>query len=114
MYLPPISVDRNIDVDESEDQVKTGKGRLHGWYMFNAAGTTRYVRYYDGTVASVVVGTTVPLATIPLPAGGGANLNITAGIPFATGLVVAATTGVADNDTGAPASNDVIVNTLYV
>jgi hypothetical protein len=35
------------------------------------------------------------------------------GIGFGTAITVAATTGVADNDTGAPAANDVIVNIFY-
>ena len=36
-----------------------------------------------------------------------------AGIGFSTAICVAATTGVADADTGAPAANDIIINVFY-
>jgi hypothetical protein len=39
--------------------------------------------------------------------------SIPQGIAFGTAITVAATTAVADNDTGAPAANDVIVNVFY-
>ena len=35
------------------------------------------------------------------------------GIGFSTAICVAATTGVADADTGAPAANDIIINVFY-
>jgi hypothetical protein len=35
------------------------------------------------------------------------------GIKFDTAITVAATTGVLDNDTGAPGANEVIVNIFY-
>jgi hypothetical protein len=55
--------------------------------------------------------------TFPIPAGGtdgvAANMAFTPGIKFGTAITVAATTGLADNDTGAPAANDCIVNVFY-
>jgi hypothetical protein len=36
-----------------------------------------------------------------------------AGVDFTAGISARATTGVADNDTGAPSANDVIVNIFY-
>lgn len=35
------------------------------------------------------------------------------GIAFSTAITVAATTGVADNDTGAPGANEVVLNLGY-
>lgn len=108
-----LSVAMNIDVDESEDAVKATAGQLYGWYMFNAASSTRYVKYYNDTVANVIVGTTVPILTIPLPAGAAANVEFSMGIPFSAAITIAATTGVATADTGAPGANEVIVNSFY-
>jgi hypothetical protein len=56
--------------------------------------------------------------TVPIPeaASGGAAGVVFAfapGIKFTTAICVAATTGVADADTGAPAANDVVVNVFY-
>ena len=108
-----LSVAMNIDVDESEDAVKATAGQLYGWYMFNAASSTRYVKYYNDTVANVIVGTTVPTLTIPLPAGAAVNVEFSMGIPFSNAITIAATTGVGTADTGAPGANEVIVNTFY-
>lgn len=109
-----LSVFRSLDLDESEEEVKASAAKLYGWYLFNAAASTRYVKFYNATAASVTVGSTTPVMTVPVPAGAGANVEYTNGIPFTTALTVAATTGVADADTGAPAANDVIVNIFYV
>lgn len=104
---------RSIDLDETEEEVKATAALLYGWYIFNAAAATQYVKLYNATAANVTVGTTTPVMTIPIPAGAAANVEFTNGIAFATALTAAATTGVADADTGAPAANSVIVNLLY-
>ena len=66
----------------------------------------------------MVVGTTVPDLTFPLPTAGSTNgagftLAIPNGIAFGTAITIAATTGVADADAGAPGVNDVVVNLGY-
>lgn len=104
---------RSIDLDETEEEVKGTAGVVYGYYFFNAAASVRYLKLYNATAASVTVGTTTPVMTIPMPAGAGANVGFTYGIGFATAICAAATTGVADADTGAPAANDVIVNIFY-
>lgn len=110
---------KNIDVDESEDAVKASAGTIYGGVAINLAATVRYLKLYNATVANVTVGTTVPTLTIPLPAnssslGGGVVLPIPAqGVAFSTAITVAATTGVADNDSGAPGANEVVVNLWY-
>jgi hypothetical protein len=108
-----LTIFRSIDLDETEEEVKATAGQVFGWYMFNAAATTHYVKLYNATAANVTVGTTTPVMTIPVPAGSGANIEFTNGIAFGTAITVAATTGVADNDTGAPAANAVVVNVFY-
>jgi hypothetical protein len=106
---------RSLDVDESEEEVVAGPARLNFLYLQNRAAAERFVKVYDGLAASVVVGTTAPKLTfaipasttlppIPVPKGGWS---------FDTGIVIAATTGIADADTGAPAANDVVVNLGY-
>jgi hypothetical protein len=81
------------------------------------ATSTRFLKLYNATAASVTVGTTTPVLTLALP--GNTSDDITGvialpqGIKFSTAICAAATTGIADNDTGAPAANDVIVNIFY-
>jgi hypothetical protein len=76
------------------------------------------LKFYNATAASVTVGTTTPDLTFPVPSAGdtngaGFNIAIPNGIAFGTALTVAATTGFADNDSGAPAANALILNAGY-
>jgi len=107
-----LTIYRNIDLDETGKLISTGTHQLYGWYLFNLAATVRYVKIYNKATAPTV-GTDTPVMTIPLVTGGGANVEYNIGIPFSLGLGIGATTGVADNDTGAPAANDVVVNIFY-
>ena len=68
-----LDIFRSLDVDETEEEVKASAGNLYGWFLFNAAATTTYVKFYNATAASVSVGTTTPVLTIPIPAGAGAT-----------------------------------------
>jgi hypothetical protein len=108
-----LAIFRSIDLDETEEDVKTSPGKLYGWFMFNAAATTHYVKLYNLTAANTTVGSSTPIMTIPIPAGAAANVEFTNGILFDTALCAAATTGIADADTGAPAASAVTVNLLY-
>ena len=108
-----LSLFRSIDLDETEEEVKGTAGQVYGWFIYNNAATVLYVKFYNATAANVTVGTTTPVLTIPIPAGSGANVEYTNGIAFSTAITIAATTGVADNNTGAPAANDIIANIFY-
>ena len=113
MQLMKYLVDRNIDVDQTADLAVAGKSVFFGFYFYNNAAATRYIKYYDKATAATV-GTDTPKLTFPVPAASGAVVEIQGGIEFALGISVGASTGVADNDTGAPAANDVVVNTFYL
>jgi len=104
---------RSVDVDESEEEIKSTAGQVFGWFLFNGASSTLYVKFYNATAASVTVGTTTPFLTIPIPAGAGANVEFMHGIEFDTAITIAATTGVADSDTGAPGANELVANVFY-
>lgn len=106
---------KNIDVDESEDAVKAMEGQIYWIHAMNMTAAPIFLKFYNDTVANVVVGTDVPDLTFPVPAnadsdGAGFTLSIPNGIEFSTAITIAATTGVADADTGAPAANALIVN----
>lgn len=114
---PALDTFRSIDLDETEEQVKATGGQVYGLWFTNTSTSTRFLKFYNATAANVTVGTTTPLITLGLPgntsddiSGVFASAN---GITFDTAITVAATTGVADNDTGAPSANDVIVNIFY-
>lgn len=103
---------RNIGLGSNGVNVKSSAGQVYGWYLFNNTVSARFLKLYDkGHHPSV--GHDTPVMTIPIPAAGGANVNFSTGIAFVNGIGVAATTGIADNDTGAPAAGDVVVNLIY-
>lgn len=109
---------KNIDVDETEDEVKSTGGQVYWIHAINVGTAPRYLKFYNATAATVIVGTTTPDLTFPVPSAGSANgsgftISIPNGIAFSTAITIAATTGVADNDSGAPGANEVIVNLGY-
>lgn len=113
-----LSIFRSLDLDETEEDVKTSAGQLYGIWFCNNATSTVYLKLYNAAAASVTVGTTTPVITLPIP-GATAGDDVTGvfssthGIAFGTAICAAATTGVADNDTGAPAANQLVVNIFY-
>lgn len=113
-----LSIFRSLDLDETEEEVVATACTVYGAWVTNTATSTRWLKFYNATAASVTVGTTTPVITIGIP--GNTSDDISAnfgpggmGVGFSTACTVASTTGVADADTGAPAANDVIVNIFY-
>lgn len=102
----------SIDLDESEEEVSDVDMIITGYYISNRSGSEKFIKFYAGTAAEVAVGTTTPVIVIPLVAGQSANLTGIKAL-FEGGCCVAATTGVAHNDTGAPSANDVVANIFY-
>lgn len=112
------SIFRSLDLDETEEDVKTSAGQVYWIHAINLSASKRYLKFYNATAASVSVGTTTPVLTFVIPTLGDTNgtgfvLQVPMGIAFDTAICVAATTGLADNDTGAPSANDVIINLGY-
>jgi hypothetical protein len=108
-----LTIFRSLDLDETEEEIKATAGKLYGWYMYNDGAAEVYVKFYNATAANVTVGSTTPVLTVPVPAGAAANVEYTNGITFGTAITAAATTGVADADTAAPAANQCVVNIFY-
>lgn len=112
-----LSTFRSIDLDEGTlEVVKNSPGCVYGMWVTNTATATRWVKFYDAT--SGTAGTGTPVITIGIPGNSSDDISGNfgpggMGITFATGICVGATTGVADNDTGAPGANEVIVNVFY-
>jgi hypothetical protein len=110
---------RSIDLDESEEEVCAGPAQIHWILALNLGAAVRFLKIYDGLAAAVQVGTTVPKLTIPVPSpgatiAGGVQISLPHGLRFNDGITVAATTGIADADTGAPGGNEVVVDIGYV
>ena len=111
------SIFRSIDLDETEEDVKTSAGCVYGMWVTNTATSTRWIKFYNATAANVTVGSTTPVITWGVPGNSSDDVSGVFGggfgVGFGTAICVAATTGIADNDTGAPGANEVIVNIFY-
>lgn len=104
---------RNIDCDETADVGVARPCRIKSITAFNNAAAVVYLKLYNTAVAATV-GTTVPVLTIGLNAKATVQIRFgDKGVIFDTGFSPGATTGIADNDTGAPAANDVSINVEY-
>jgi hypothetical protein len=112
---------RSIDLDESEEEVKGKEGIVLGYDATNMSASPLYLKFYDAASSDVTVGTTTPKMSYPIPTNGDTNGSGRAqgpefgpnGVPFWNGITVAVTTGLADNDTGAPGANEAIVHVYY-
>ena len=112
-----LTIFRSLDLDETEEEVKATAGCVYTLWFTNTATSTLWLKFYNATAATVVVGTTTPVMTIGLPGNTSDDISgmfsSSHGLAFGTAITVAATTGVADSDTGAPAANNVIINIGY-
>lgn len=106
-----LSVYRNLDAGTTGAVAKASAGQLYGYFISNNAATARFVKVYDKASAPTQADT--PVMTLQLPASSAANVSHPNGVAFSAGISIRASTGVADNDTGATTTNDVIVNLYY-
>lgn len=110
----------NLDVDETEDAIKATAGKLFWIHAMNLSASKLYLKFYNATVANVTVGTTTPVLSFPIPTmadtnGAGFCVHFgDVGLQFDTAITVAATTGLADNSTGAPGANEVVLNAGFL
>lgn len=109
---------RNVDVDETEDDIKTSAGKLFWLNVMNLTASVLYLQIYDNVSASVTVGTTTPTLTIPIVTLGdtnGAGVQMyfgDLGLQFNTGICIACTTTFGGSS--GPAANGCFVNGGYL
>lgn len=103
---------RNQAVNITPIKVGTGSAMLLAWRLINQNVGQVYLKLYD-SIAAPVIGTAVPVAIIPIFAGGvsetGLKSSLNAGfVPhefFQNFMWIAATTGILDTDSTAPSVN---------
>lgn len=105
---------RNLDLGNTGQVVKASAGVLYSLVIGNAhASAARFVKVYDKVTAAVAA-SDVPVATYRIPPNTTMAIELGQGIEMLAGIGLRASTGVGDADTGAPATNDVTVNAVYV
>lgn len=96
--------------------IKPSGGTVYSIDAFNNSATIAYVKLYNTT--GVTCGTGTPYARYMIPfgassSGGGFSIPNINGDAYLSGITLCVTTGIADNDTGAPAAGAYIVNIHY-
>lgn len=104
----------NQTVGQVIAHIKPETGMVYGVVTFNNDSTTRYLRFYEGPSVPVV-GSTPMKFPIGLPTGSGAVFFGGIGIPFKSGIWIAATAGPTDStaDCASPTANKVLVVAFY-
>ncbi len=111
-FIEKYKVSRNLDVDESGDCQVSHMCMVFGILATNLRASTLYLKVYDK--ASAPNQNDTPTLTIPVPSSGTIQIvGGKGGIEFKNGVGLRATTGISDNDTGAPDANEMVVNILY-
>ena len=91
--------------------VKASAGQLYGYYIYNDANATRYVKLHN-TAGTPTAGTGVVMV-VAIPAGSGANVEFANGIAFSTGIAFTTVTGIADANATAVGASDLAINLFY-
>lgn len=87
--------------------VKAAPGYVKAIALYNAAGSARYLKFYNkGTTPTV--GTDTPFLTYYIPAGGMWFIDRPEGVFFDVGISFAITGAAADADTTAIAAGDIL------
>jgi hypothetical protein len=89
---------------------KTTAGGIHSYHIQNPNIVDAWVQFFDAALASVTVGTTTPVMSLWVPAGGALDASLSAFIAFTTAITIAATT----TPTGATAPAVGLVTNLGV
>lgn len=96
--------------------VKASAGQIYGIRVFSNNTTEVYGKLYNIAQGSVTCGTPTPQDRFAIPAqtgGSGFVVPIPYGETFSTAITLCVTTGIADNDTGAPAATSYLVSIDY-
>jgi hypothetical protein len=92
--------------------VKASAGQLYGYTLSNANAAVRYVKFYNKATAPTC-GTDTPVLTVLVPAGASVSRSFPVGAVYGSGIGLCATTGLADNDTGAVGASDLSLDLDY-
>ncbi len=92
--------------------VKGSAGQVYKLTVTNNSTSARYFKFYNKATAPTV-GSDAPVWRVMIPASGGFVDEFVLGLPFATGIAYALTTGAADSDSGSVGLSEVLVNLTY-
>lgn len=102
---------RNTALSNTAVAVKASAGRVYNYHFYNSNTSDAFVQFYNTAQGSVTVGTTTPVKTFAVPAGGVIDGVWAFSPAFSTAITVAATTTIAG---GSAPSTGLLVNLDYI
>ena len=96
--------------------VKASAGNICAIVAYNNSATIAYLKVYNAVQGSTTCGSGTPVERHLIPSstsGAGFVVPLAIGDTYATAITVCVTTGIADNDTGAPAASTYLINVYY-
>ena len=90
-----------------------GIGNVLQMECFNNSSTIAYVKLYDKATAPATTDTPFWEGMIPAPTSGGGGYSVSINRPFANGLGIIVSGGIAYNDNTAVAASTYIINLSY-
>jgi len=110
----PWNTFRSIDLVETPVEIIDEAANIHGWYIYNAASSVRYVKFWDtDTAPTIATDTGLLKLTLAIPKTQAANVSFSSGIKFENGIFVAVTTVIDDDDETGGTAGDITANIFY-
>jgi hypothetical protein len=91
--------------------IKASAGQVYGWYIYNSNAAARKVAFHN-TAGTPTAGASI-FFTLVIPATSGANVEMSNGIVFSTGIAITTVTDLTDAGATAVALNDLNINIFY-
>lgn len=107
----PVVLYRNINLLNIGSVIKNSAGKLVAFDLRTTVAADRFIKFYDK--ATTPTNADPVKMTVMISNASPAMFILPADMPFTAGISIRATTGVADNDNGAPAANAIFVNIFY-
>jgi hypothetical protein len=98
--------------NQDSQHPKASAGVVYGLTVTNSNTSARYIKLYN--LASGATSASTVYRRYMIPAGGGIREEFPYGVTFTTGIGFRLTTGAADNNAGAVAADEIMVNLDYV
>ena len=110
--LPSLNYHKVAASSTNAANIKNGSGLVMGWEIFNDTEYPIYVKLYDKATTPNPASDT-PKQTIGIQAGQSRGDFIAGGLTYTTGIGIAITKGLADNDNTPVVAGDGVVDIFY-
>lgn len=95
---------RNTSVSSVKTLLSANGGYIYGYHIINPNAIPVYLKFYQEAFASVVIGTTIPIFVVQIPASGNVLVpaDTRAQFQLTINMTIACLTGIQDSDTTGP------------